>query len=184
MAQQRTSSTLLNAKETRVSDDLIYQTTAKEVRMRKEIEVKFIRKWKRPEKDILKFEMSSLQCKRDWEVCESIRDCSMEDWSSRSSGSWTAASLRKAKEPIIWISRSKCQSDKGQRDPSKLTVSEVLRIKRQTNDNLENLNYVEIAKGKRELSSMIRILNFLELEKNGGCQRAKRQSESRWLPRG
>ena len=35
---------LLNAKETKVSDDLIYQTTAKELRMRKETVMKFIRK--------------------------------------------------------------------------------------------------------------------------------------------
>ena len=37
---------LLNAKETRDSDDLIYQTTAKELRMRNETATKFISRMK------------------------------------------------------------------------------------------------------------------------------------------
>ena len=35
---------LLNAKETKVSNDLTYQTTAKELRMRKETVMEFIQK--------------------------------------------------------------------------------------------------------------------------------------------
>ena len=40
MEQRRTSLICSNAKETRVSDDLIYQTTATELRMRKETVMK------------------------------------------------------------------------------------------------------------------------------------------------
>ena len=49
---------------------------------------------------------------------------------------------------IIWIFRFKRQSDEGQEDLSTLTVSEVVRIKKSIDNNLENLNYVEIARGK------------------------------------
>ena len=62
---------LLYAKETRVSDDLIYQTTAKELRMRKETLMKFVQKGKRSEGDIL-----SWKCHR---FATAKETCSLND---------------------------------------------------------------------------------------------------------
>ena len=82
---------LLKCKRDRrkVSDDLIYQTTVKVLRMRKETVMKFTWKWKRPDKDILWLKMSKFTIAKETEELAKSKGVSA----------------------IIWIFRFKCQSD-------------------------------------------------------------------------
>ena len=132
---------LLNAKETRISDELIYQTTAKELRKRKET-LKFIRGMKETR--------ISRHSKSRGNVINLQWQKRLVHWTTGDSlQSRTTINLQRQKR---LGSNLKSQMIMPQWRRSRRSINagslRSLRIKRPISDNLENLNYVVIARGK------------------------------------
>ena len=83
MERRRTTSICLRAKETSVSDNLIIQTTANRLRNAKRPSWSSFLEWKRPDEDILKVKVSSLQWQKRQKDLQRQRECSTIIWKSK-----------------------------------------------------------------------------------------------------